>query len=775
MCGEHKQRPLNGAATSPMRATSDASVPVTLTKSGNVSKLRSHRGNAPSLPQTKVCHLCSAKFTRKTHLNRHLKTHSNERLHECERCHAQFTRRDLLNRHRGTCTGDSSAAGCRSKKRSCQSCVKGKVKCDMQHPCVRCEARGYECVYPIALAPASEDTQTSPEPTSSTPVTGSPEILAFQAQDHSVASTSATSTTENSTNTSGVSVDILAGILAPSPTSHAATGSTSRRPVNEHTYLSELFSTEMFDDLFSGLFTSSFFKNPSVPGRHFHQDTAAILTDHTDSSGRGISNPLGYDAPAQLAIYDAPTSDPPFSLADFENIVNAAPTSPPNAPMPEPSGHPTAAELNDYMMHFLSMFLYHLPVFHIPTLLLEECCPILITAMQACGAMYARTPAAEKFIDDVLVTTRDEIIAQLASDTKSYDQIVQLTMASGLVQTIGLFHRDSEQRAKSNVYHGVIVMARCGSSLMLRMNGFVDQTRDWGYKAIDFSDPAAVERAWREWVKHESAKRSIWICYSHDCCHCVFFNLLPTFQTESFTLGLPSEDALWSAKSAAEWATLLQTSSAYGPVEIRLRGLHLKAVYFYITQNNRNHMPWPFSISPFAHFVLIKATMRHLFEKYLRDRLPPAEAGSAQPGGPPPALRPHVVDKARMYHIQILLHYWLQSWLSSPETPRDVPAGQRRFYFDPLPFYWIIQVGLVAYQEGLPPFEPEGAYVTSHDAKFVLLKKWERHIRAFLAGGERAPTRFWDEVMKIRIDTWQAETGFEYENLLGFFQDLRVD
>ena len=187
-----------------------------------------------------------------------------------------------------------------------------------------------------------------------------------------------------------------------------------------------------------------------------------------------------------------------------------------------------------------------------------------------------------------------------------------------------------------------------------------------------------------------SHNRSIWICYSHDCCHCVFFNLLPTLQTEFFTLGLPSEDALWSAKSATEWVTLLQTPSAYGPVEIRLRGLHLKAVYFYITQNNPDHMPWPFSISPFAHFVLIKATMRHLFEKYLRDRLPPA-------------LRPHVVDKARMYHIQILLHYWLQSWLSSPETPRDVPAGQRRFYFDPLPFYWIIQVGLVAHVQGDVP------------------------------------------------------------------------
>ena len=39
-----------------------------------LSKMRSHRGNIPTLPQTKLCPLCPAKFTRTTHLNRHLKT-----------------------------------------------------------------------------------------------------------------------------------------------------------------------------------------------------------------------------------------------------------------------------------------------------------------------------------------------------------------------------------------------------------------------------------------------------------------------------------------------------------------------------------------------------------------------------------------------------------------------------------------------------------------------------------------------------------------------------
>jgi hypothetical protein len=43
-------------------------------KDGRVSKMRLHSGNIPVLPQTKLCPHCPAKFTRTTHLNRHLYT-----------------------------------------------------------------------------------------------------------------------------------------------------------------------------------------------------------------------------------------------------------------------------------------------------------------------------------------------------------------------------------------------------------------------------------------------------------------------------------------------------------------------------------------------------------------------------------------------------------------------------------------------------------------------------------------------------------------------------
>jgi hypothetical protein len=76
-------------------------VSVEYKKDGTVSRMRSHRGNVPQLPQTKLCPFCPAKFTRTTHLNRHLRNRTltpisfadswidshvdtNERLYRCE-------------------------------------------------------------------------------------------------------------------------------------------------------------------------------------------------------------------------------------------------------------------------------------------------------------------------------------------------------------------------------------------------------------------------------------------------------------------------------------------------------------------------------------------------------------------------------------------------------------------------------------------------------------------------------------------------------------------
>ncbi|KAF7345372.1 C6 transcription factor [Mycena venus] len=96
----------------PMASNADSSESAALrNKDGSISKMRAHKGNVPTLPQTKVCPHCSARFTRTTHLTRHMKNHTNERQYKCQTCPAQFTRSDLLARHRKTFPPDDPDNG----------------------------------------------------------------------------------------------------------------------------------------------------------------------------------------------------------------------------------------------------------------------------------------------------------------------------------------------------------------------------------------------------------------------------------------------------------------------------------------------------------------------------------------------------------------------------------------------------------------------------------------------------------------------------------------
>lgn len=89
-------------ADAAVNVSGPSTLPIDLKKDGTASKMRSHRGNVPVLPKTKLCSHCSATFTRTTHLNRHLRTRklfdidscvsnahralsdTNERQHQCD-------------------------------------------------------------------------------------------------------------------------------------------------------------------------------------------------------------------------------------------------------------------------------------------------------------------------------------------------------------------------------------------------------------------------------------------------------------------------------------------------------------------------------------------------------------------------------------------------------------------------------------------------------------------------------------------------------------------
>ncbi|EMD37597.1 hypothetical protein CERSUDRAFT_114245 [Gelatoporia subvermispora B] len=797
-------------------------------QTGKISKMRRHGGNIPSLPQTKLCPLCSAKFTRTTHLNRHMRTHSNERLHECDRCHSQFTRSDLLTRHKRSC-GDPAHAG-RSRRKSCQACADSKIKCDLQRPCSKCVARKRECIYvtgpdvmPQKSSPQLSDATTSPtngdSQASSSPTLANSSQLQHSdptppehpgSSSHSsdsMASTSPSLPAVPETPQSGIPASASSTVwdVFNHPQNNDAMmrnrpgdGKTPARPFPE-----DFIPNELFDDLvFSNIFPAqadwqdSFVSADDIVGDSATPDVAdtdvaaaldisAPHSNHFETtflfpldnnlselSGTGTTSPAVVDPVDGVTVglgvqAQAPLEGDAIPTTGTASRLTADPTSPPEeAPrtmVQAGSSEHSDSELRYYYNLYLNAYHHNMPLIHLPTWCEIGKPPILLSAMRACGALYVRTRAATDYIDSTLASARDELIAEFAQNPKDHEQQTYLALAAVLIQTIGLFHGQHEQRASSTVYHGMIMM-------MIWMSGFVQSTANWRPPPID--NCASARRAWREWALHEMAKRALVVCYLHDSVHSMYYNLRPTFPSDEFNIGLPCEDALWTATCPEEWVEKLKQPSLYGDLSQRLCGTFLQDIYSKLAVPDPTFNPILMQTA-FAQQVTIHAIIRRFFEAYLEEHLPELDA---QKDHTVPTV-PHPVSQERIYLMQLMLHRWLQSWMQSPETAQVAPNEEPPFMFNPLPFYWFAQVAVLAYQEGQPPFDQSRTFLLSNEAKFRLMKRWEGHVRAFVRKGEQQPMLVWDELMAIRLQSWRAVLASGGErvnadaNLMGFFPE----
>ncbi|KAG7090940.1 hypothetical protein E1B28_010012 [Marasmius oreades] len=408
-------------------------------KDGTPSKMRSHNGNIPMLPQTKLCPHCPAKFTRTTHLNRHLRNHTNERLHNCNICGAQFTRSDLLSRHKKGCNEQTD----RTRRKSCVACTESKIKCDRQTPCAKCTSKGKICVYALSTRRSSsrryvDDIQPSSPLTTSSPIVGAidpsnyPPTLLATAASHSPGSEAGPSS------------------IASSSQHSDETGTEIDTQVEEttNTPLTSLYNGDMFEPLFSNVFATldSPYSGDSSP-----LDTPGALGGSSSMFPFGVF--FGDYVPFQesqglVSLNDGVSNMSALSIQPAVSHVRHIPPS----SVPEDSMDP---EHKHYLQLFFTVFLEQMPIVHPHTFSVEGRPPLLLSAMQACGALYVKTRQAATFILNTLTAARELLVEEFAKiDYASPSNQLNLIIAVVLLQTVGLFHQKSDQRASSGLYHG---------------------------------------------------------------------------------------------------------------------------------------------------------------------------------------------------------------------------------------------------------------------------------------------------------------------------------
>ncbi|KAF7362108.1 C6 transcription factor [Mycena venus] len=708
----------------PMASNTDSPESAALrNKDGSISKMRAHKGNVPTLPQTKACPHCSARFTRSTHLTRHMKNHTNERQYKCQTCPAQFTRSDLLARHRKNCEDPSRPA----RLRSCILCTESKVKCDRSDPCSRCKSRGRDCLF--AIPPRKK---TPPDEAGST-----------TSDSAAIAKTSPSSvpSTKQDVPDKGPSFlplgalsEELADLTALAALDHLRTA-----PIASH--LSPAYENDAFQSLFRDVFSTS--------------DNSTSLDDFLPAfpTMEVLPPQTGAQEPwfQELLLHNENCL--PQKDVDQHSLLNEF-----------FSRELKAADPKHYLYLFLNTFVAQMPIVHTPTFTIEDKPPYLLKSMKACGAVFVRTRKASTYITESLAAAREGLAQAFRNTLMEPTDQLYLVIAVVLLQTVGLWHQKPDERAMSSLYHAMLVT-------MIRRAGLIAKNAMWTPLKTD-----DVQTLWRDWAFHETTKRQSHHCpalileliffralllsYLHDCCQPIFFGLPSSYFPGEAALRMPCEDDLWRAGSAEEWFSVLQTPSIQS-FQQRLTGSDLCTNL--ASMNDSEFIPTP-TVNRFSHFILIHAILRDLFAACSE----PIDSASDPSRG-------RQAPSQALLAVQYALHNWLRSWTMCTAHARS--TGDPSFFNDVLPFYWLGQVAILAHQEGLAPVQPRRT-VKREKFAFKMVKRWLKHIRAFLNEGDES-TMFWDELMKIRLQNWQleydADGGLDdQDGLLGFFPDFML-
>ncbi|KAF8592069.1 hypothetical protein K439DRAFT_1626568 [Ramaria rubella] len=540
-----------------------------------------------SQPQLHSCTHCQASFTRKTHLTRHLRSHLDQRTFQCPLCaHASFTRSDLLTRHMRRCALNPPGVPF-SRKKACQTCVRRKVRCDLQMPCEKCVARGETCVYPGQEERARVESESE----------GVCVVAHAQDGERAVASESEALG----------SVDVMAAFI------DETLGSDGSAPTSTPSALDTAAHIELADPLASiDLYNSEYALpwSPTYNSGIFSEGAPRSPTDNSAVFPGGAVRLLSVTNIKMNGLFTLPDLlGPPF---DFNSCTHEAPLQVPRplaSSFIEPVPDIAMPETDVYLSHFFSIHCQQYPFFHLPTWSQSAVHPLLVQAMRMCGALYVVRSGAEGMVADtfILDTLRGELrhqifrafIMTLSNDT---DVQVQLILAMITVQNTGLFHGFAIERSVSAACHAMIVTMVKRSSLL----AFV---QNWEPPVMENCN---MYEAWKSWARYETIKRAVTLCYLHDTLMPVFHDTAPAFDEYELDFRLPCDDELWDAPDHQQWAQCLSSPTPPSSPRARLLGESLKTTVTGMLSPALGAVLPP--LNRFASFIVLHSLMRAIYQ-----------------------------------------------------------------------------------------------------------------------------------------------------------------
>lgn len=245
--------------------------------------------------------------------------------------------------------------------------------------------------------------------------------------------------------------------------------------------------------------------------------------------------------------------------------------------------------------------------------------------------------------------------------------------------------------------------------------------------------------------------------FVEDGCMFICFASVSSRGPDNYDFNLSCDESLWQAPSAAEWRQIWRTAASPSLAltglsnQLASRQLRRGGVFLEVRVENK------LALQPMDQFYLIHAIVRDMFERALL-------CWMQWPSAPEETERALAVLLAE---FRGTMHNWLVMWTA---TGSDAHSGDHPpFFVNALPFYWLGQATLQAFQYG------NLAHLLEMGEKRVfVIDAWLQRIRLFLRSGANQ-VDMWAEVASVCQRTADTNEHFPLvESFTAFLTETRA-
>ncbi|KAK4463001.1 hypothetical protein QBC42DRAFT_223603 [Cladorrhinum samala] len=477
-------------------------------------------------PKRFQCGRCQRSFARLEHLQRHERTHTQERPFSCNLCESKFTRSDLLTRHERL--SHSRAGG------EPQPGAPGSAAATQQSSLSRKKSR---------------------KPRPSTSSQGSNSLPAGQVSQLGLSSSPPTVPFSNHSPETSSSGFVI-----------AALDSNEQDGGDGGEFPSLVGSEEPLDDL------CTFLGTEPLPSFHFTPTSISEQTNSPVFSFEPLAVASNSPYPFELIINESglmPTEsenislDESGSLHEFCARLPLAPELSANNIQAQRVGIselptldrqtlleniqlefsaavgtefrlPTKLSLIRYIRAYTEGFHEHLPFLHLPTMDFEACATELVLAMAAVGAQYCFEPAKGLELFHAARAIANERIRRRDLNPSGQD-LIQTAQALLILMAMATWSKHKEILREALAIQSIL------ASII----------RDDGLRTTQSSDHTSED--WRAWAQWESRLRTKFIVFCFFNLHCIVYDIPPLILNSELHMSLPCSVGEFRAETEPEW------------------------------------------------------------------------------------------------------------------------------------------------------------------------------------------------------------------------------